>query len=345
MNTQAYSGPRFRTRYTVTPGGVPTEEYTGPRFSYTEEPKVTGKNDEMAGEQTYTGPRGPVMQPAETEPAGRPRIVSQPNSAAYEKPGDANRTHLDAFMEDQPVDENGRLKSALIGGLGQIQPTDSIGNMIGQRIAGALNGLIRPQRDEEEAHQREFKRRTQMDEQQRKRDEDAAKIDLTKAQTENQRSMPVFRTEQEIRKAEEGARRLDAVERRVESQDAYNRGRLGQGERKIDESVRSNKERETDRDADRAIREAEGEKNRQSREKIASVYAEIQSQRTKLSEREFEQKQTEFRREYPGYWKPPLTLSELEASAKGPDGKVNTYLLGERKKEAVVKGYEIDYNK
>ncbi|MCA1628391.1 MAG: hypothetical protein LC742_10565 [Acidobacteria bacterium] len=171
-----------------------------------------------------------------------------------------------------------RKRSALYGAgtaAAQAAPSGSLAYTLGAALGGGLTGALdkklygRTLKDKAIAEAKEAVGvESAVAKEKRERAEAAADLEYKRAQTENQRQLPVYRTEEQRRKEEEGVRRLDALERRVETTDAYNQGRLGQGDRRLDQSdrqlgqgdqrlteiERANRAREEDRDEDREQR-------------------------------------------------------------------------------------------
>ncbi|MFL6282752.1 MAG: hypothetical protein ACJ74Q_06250 [Pyrinomonadaceae bacterium] len=109
--------------------------------------RLTGEGGaELAARQTY-----PKYDPAAAQAGGQqvyPTFNAQAASGGYTK-GPAAQ-HLDDLVNSTATDRNGRLRSgAKTALLAPTQPTDSLGNAIGQRIGNFITGALFKNSDEE----------------------------------------------------------------------------------------------------------------------------------------------------------------------------------------------------
>jgi hypothetical protein len=374
------NGPRYAPMQANAP--VPAQAYAGPVYTpqVAQEPVAVTAAPAPA---PVSGPvpAGPVYNP---DPTGqtRPRVVD-PNAPPVDAYPMNPQETLKSLMEQQVVDTNGRLKSG-VAMLGRpTHPTDSLGNAIGQRLGNLATGLINPKADEQLAHDAEIARAAGLSKVDQEQTQAQAELERTRAQTANQQSLPVYRTEQQ-RQAEEKekSRVLDQRRRAVASvvndadefdpenpknaQTVADMRELGlpviakhKGEKAVykqdmrtgdwyvfkgDESAPVKNPEGTgqlattptttitseEKEKDRKLRERLAKAQIASRESIAAQQRAISEQRVKLSKDQFAAR-------YPGYGKPPITLSEIRQMAK--DHKM---LEEDVVKDALSKGYQVE---
>jgi hypothetical protein len=121
-------------------------------------------------------------------------------------------------MSQGVVDVNGRGMSALAMAGQPVRPSDSLGNLIGQRLSNALMGLLNPAADEQIAHNRDIARQAGISKMSQESEQNEAELELKRAQAANQRDMPTYRDTEQRRKEEaDRARALDQRRRAVAS--------------------------------------------------------------------------------------------------------------------------------
>jgi hypothetical protein len=324
-----YKGPKFSLR-TVDPS---EDSYAGPRLSVPKEETETAQG--ATGQTAQAQQRRPVLVlPVVTggDAATTPPPPTRPTQ--YEQDAARYRQLL-----SQPLEETGRVKGALEMAAMPVQPSNSLGYELGERLGHAASGLI-----DKHAVGR-VKRQGELDQAQAQMQADAeaektqADINLKKATAAATAAKP-----------EEMRRRLDESEARERDQAAYNRGRLDESranrESKESEGDKNRKSREDISDKTNETKEkiaadanAQKEKDRASRERIAqwriSAQKEIaaagramQADRLKLS-------QTNFNARYPGYGK-TVTQDDIVNKAK----KLKM-LPEDVAKDAIRQGYTI----
>jgi hypothetical protein len=153
-------------------------------------------------------------------PATRARVVTGMPSVALPR---TRAERIAAMSANRPVDENGRLRS---GGLRLLtaptQPTDSWGNLLGQKLGHFLGGVVRPQQDEEQEQAQDIKREQVAmaaeevaAKQRREQEAHQSEVELRQAQAANQRALPTHRDQEQQRKEGESLKRATDQRRRA----------------------------------------------------------------------------------------------------------------------------------
>jgi hypothetical protein len=153
--------PTMRTRNslrrTVDPSELPRMRVNDPTSGAPFVPPPDSTADErLSGEAgaEMAARELPTINPDALRRAQEEGVAPSPSgaTAALNAPTadpDVLRRHYLELLQTPAEDTNGRGRSALRM-LGQpVQPTDSVGNLIGQKIGQALSGLINPKSDEQ----------------------------------------------------------------------------------------------------------------------------------------------------------------------------------------------------